>query len=217
MVRNIATMTLQPDGTIEVKLKKELTGESEVILRSHFKSMKPTEREENLTNQLNKFGQGVKLIKMNVENLESIEKPLLYSYEYSLSSYPREIADLSVFKIPGFLESLKFNEASLATRAYPIEYDSTSATVYQGVLTLPGLYKIRTVPDPLKIENPVFQFSGSYEKLDDRTLKYSGSMRFIAKKVPLEAYASFKEDLNRIERFARERIFLSKVRLGDVK
>jgi len=216
--KSVSSITLTIDGTINVKTRKIFTGETEASVRIGMKSMKPTERIEFLTNQINSFGQGVKLLDFKIENLDDIEKPLFMTYEYTLSSYPREIANLAVLKVPGFLESLKFPEVALASRSYPIQYETTWAREEEGTFSVPEPWKIRSVPESLNIDNSFFKFKGEYRKKDCRTFEYLGSFSLISKKVPLSCYSSFQEDLNKIERFAKERIFLERdIDSGNLK
>jgi transglutaminase-like putative cysteine protease len=207
MSHKIATLTLKTDGSIEVQAEKRLTGESEFLHRATFKSMKPTERSEMMLSAINSFGQGAKLLKFDLSNLEDVEKPLGMRFEYSLSSYPRRVADLTVFRIPGMLDGLAFPEAALASRTFPIEYESTAAHLEEGTLFLPPTMKLRSVPDTVRIKNPFFEFEGRYERVGETGLKYRASFRRIDKKVPLAAYEMYKADVERIQQFARQRVF----------
>jgi len=121
--------------------------------------------------------------------------------------YPRQVADLAVFKIPGFLEGLTFSEAAMASRTYPIEYESTTAHLEEGILQLPESMRLRSAPDALTIKNPFFEFDGSYERVGDTALKFRATFRRIEKKVPLSGYETFKADVDRIRQFARQRVF----------
>ncbi|MBI3038883.1 DUF3857 and transglutaminase domain-containing protein [bacterium] len=126
-----SSMTLSLDGTIHVKSEKKYKGEMEAGARASMKAMKPAEREKFLSGRINGYAPSANLLNFSFENLEDIEKPYSYSFQYEITRYPREIADLMVFKVPGCLETLSFPEAAFASRSFPIEYESLMKIPYR--------------------------------------------------------------------------------------
>jgi len=210
----ISSMTLKLDGTLAASSIKKYTGESEAVARAIMKSKKPLEREKLLCDRINDYGKGATLIKFDFQNLEDIEKPYSYTFDYQISSYPREISDLMIFKIPGYLETLRFQEVAVASRSYPIEYDGTMMNVEEGSISFPQGIKIRSVPDNMEIKNDFLQFEGKFERVGDNLLKYKASFSRTAKLVPLNTFIKYKSDLEKIERFSQKRIFLVKEQQG---
>jgi len=79
-----------------------------------------------------------------------------------------------------------------------------------GTLTLAPEFKIRSLPDPLEINTKYFSFKGRIERAGDHAIKYLTCFKRLAKQIPLSDYAKFKQDVDKIKRFARERIFLTR-------
>ncbi|MBF0547360.1 MAG: DUF3857 and transglutaminase domain-containing protein [Candidatus Riflebacteria bacterium] len=203
-------IVLSLDGTIKVKIEKRSTGEMEAGSRGYLKSLKPEEREKFYSQRINGYGKGAKLLSLKLQNLEDVEKEFWYTLSYEIPSYPREIADLMVFPVPGFLNGLTFPEAGFATRTYPIEYESTWKDVEEGKIELDNGLEIRSLPEPEKIDGKFFTFEGKFEKIGTSTISFRAVFESHAKRVPLADYETFKADVKRIQKFARERIFLSK-------
>ncbi len=214
MVRWISSLSLRLDGTLVGTSKKIYTGELEVISRATWKSVKPSEREQRLSQRVNGYSKGAVLDNASFTNLEAIEKPFEYEYSFTIPSYPREIADLLIVPIPGFLKSFSFPEAALATRAFDIEYDSTEALFEEGSLAIPPELSIRSLPQPLVLKTPAFDFSAEFSKGPGDRVDYKVSYRRRQKRVPREAYPEFKAAIARIQAYSRQMVFLKRVPQG---
>lgn len=206
----ISTMTLALDGTLSVFSRKEYSGETEADSRGAMKNLKPAEREKMLSSRINTYGEGSVLTSLETKNLEDVEKPYTYTFSYRIPSYSREIADLAVFKIPGLMDTVGFPETALATRSFPIEYDALEMDCQDGVLHIAPEYRIRSLPDPVNVITPYFSFEGRYDRDGEHEIAYKTVFKRLAKRVPLADYPKFKDDLDRIKRFGRGRIFLTR-------
>ncbi|RCK78400.1 MAG: putative cysteine protease [Candidatus Ozemobacter sibiricus] len=204
----ISTMTLALDGTLAVQTERFYSGDFEAGTRGFLKSMKPAERRTFFELRVNSFGQGAALDGLEIRNLEEIEQPLTIGLTYRLPAYARFIADLAIFAVPGFLESLEFPELGVASRSYPIEYESTASHFDEGSIAIPAGWRVRSLPPPLEISTPFFTFSGSFTETADRRIVYKGRFDRLAKVVPLAALAEFRAQVRRVEKFKKDRIFL---------
>ncbi len=210
----VSTLSLDLNGLLQAQTLKEYTGDFEAWARGSWKSIKEEERGLFLSRRINKYGKGAELATYSLNNLQDIEFPFSYSFSYRIPQYPREAADLMVFAIPGLLDYLTFPEAGLATRVYPIEYDSTEMQKEEGTITLADGLQIRSLPEPVQVDTPWFAFRGEYQRQGDRTISYVFEFRRLAKRVELKDYAEFKRQIDRVQKCSRERIFLVKTAQG---
>ena len=203
-----ATMSLALNGDLQVSLRKDYSGEMEAYTRGYMKSMKPEERKRFFTRRVNGYGRGATLIDLTMHNLEEIEKPYYYDQEYKIPDYPTPVSNLRIFRVPGLMEALSFPEAAMATRSFPIEYDSTEMQEEKGIISLEKGLKVRSLPEPVIEKNANFEFTGKYQQIDNQTIAFSMEFKRIGKLVKVEDFASFKAAVQKVEQFGRERIFL---------
>ena len=206
--RVVSTMSLDIGGTIAVHSERFFSGDREAGNRGFLKSMKPSEREKFFQGRVNSFGKGAVLENVELRNLDEVSKEMTIGLEYHISSYPRQIADLAIFQVPGFLEAMEFPEIALASRSYPIEYESTESHFDEGTISIPDGWRIRSLPEPLEIRNEFFAFSGSFKAVGERQIEYRGKFDRLAKRVPLSALSTLKNEVQRVEKFKNDRVFL---------
>ncbi len=206
--RIVSTMTLDLDMSLSVQTERFFSGDREAGTRGYLKSLKPAEREKFWQSRVNSFGKGAVLDSWEIRNLEEVEKPMTVSLTYRLPAYARQIADLAILSVPGFLEAIEFPELAIASRSYPIEYESTESHFDEGTITIPEGWQVRSLPEPLEIKSEFLSFSGAFTAAGGRAIAYRGRFDRLAKRVPLAALAAFRADVQRVERFKKDRIFL---------
>ncbi|HNV68896.1 MAG TPA: hypothetical protein PKO06_04300, partial [Candidatus Ozemobacteraceae bacterium] len=201
-------------GLLQAETTKRYAGDYEAWARASWKNIKEEERGLYLSQRINKYGKGAELATYTLVNLQDIEFPFSYSFQYRIPQYPREVADLMVFAVPGLLDYLTFPEAGLATRVYPIEYDTTEMQKDEGTVSLGEGLTIRSLPEPVRVDTPWFTFIGEYQREGDRAITYRFAFRRLAKRVELKDYPEFKRQIERVQKCARDRIFLMKATQG---
>lgn len=148
--------TLSPEGTLAGHIEWSLTGDSEMILRSIFHQLNPTQWAQALQEMSYRMGFAGKVSAIDISNPQDTSKPFRLAYDYTREKY----ADWDHLRIvPPFpLASLPAVDPKAAQ---PIELGDTVESTYNATITLPPDYAVET-PVPLRATSDAVDYQCSY-------------------------------------------------------
>ncbi|MBF0500557.1 MAG: DUF3857 domain-containing protein [Candidatus Riflebacteria bacterium] len=201
-------LILAADGSVKVDFKSECTGHSEANARGSSRNMKPEEYEKQIRASISE------LTPDYVLQIATHSDPLDFSSafharsSYTLNKIAPRSGKYMIFEIPFF--RMRFAEVSLAKRTYDIVYTTSSQRIDDITIKLPHGFRVKFIPEPLKIKTPYIDFESKYTQ-SGNDVKVFRKLSLPVRIVPVKDYEKHKEALERISRFTEERIFLEEI------
>jgi transglutaminase-like putative cysteine protease len=189
-------LTLQPDGKIKGTMTHYSTGYAAYEKRHAIKKFNSVdEYVESLDEKSPKF----KILKSEVTNVDSLDKPLSEQYEIEIKAYKKmEDADKLTFN-PFIDDYISSNPYKLTERTYPVDMGMPSNDRYTLTLHLPDGYTIENAPQDIGIAlpNQGGRFITSYQA-DGNSFTFSHIVQFSKPVYSPAEYPYLKELFNKI-------------------
>jgi hypothetical protein len=188
-------LTLQDDGKIKGTMITYSLGYEAFDKRKAIKKFNSVdEYVEDYDNQLKK----VKILKSDIRNLDSLDKPLIETYEIEISAFSDTENPRLAFN-PLIIDRITENPFKLAERTYPIDRGATYNERYVFTLRLPDKYMVETVPQNVALSMPLDggQFWVTYEKRENM-VTFSHIIQFNKPVYSTSEYPYLKEMFNKI-------------------
>ncbi len=197
-------LKIKADGSVNGSSKLITAGDYSVSYRG-FKYTKPIKRKHMLQGLVNGMYPGGKLLDYSFTGLEEMDGPVTISLNYTGPSYLKTAGDLRLFQLPGIGSSAR--AVSREDRTYPIQFGSTSWTEVHTTIKIPPEYKVRYLPEEIKLELPAVSYWSYYEQRDGAIYYFK---RNIIKKVeiPVADYQQYKEYREKIAQETDQQIIL---------
>lgn len=196
------------DGGITVSGRRELDGHLESVTRARNKSLKESEIKDRFKRQLNQTLPGVELKKLEYTDLMDLNKPVTETFEYSAPEAVIKAGDLILFAVPGY--EMKFSEASLEKRNYPIDYAYLTNTETAYEFKLPEGYKVKYLPAKIEVENKYLLYRAEFTKAGEDRVIFSDKLERKLRMVDPADYAAYKADIEKIKKFCGEKAVISR-------
>jgi hypothetical protein len=203
MVKQVE-LEIKSDGSVHGNSKLITSGSYSLSYRG-FKYTKPIKRKHMLQSLVNSMYPGGQLLEHSIAGLEDMEGPVTISISYTGPSYLKSAGDLKLFQLPGVGSSASV--VSREERTYPIQFSSTSWTEVQATIKIPPEYKVRYLPEEIKLELPYAAYWSYYEDRDGAIHYFE---RRIIKKtqIPVAHYQLYKEYREKIAQETDKQIIL---------
>lgn len=188
-------LTLQEDGKIKGTMINYSLGYEALDKRRAIKGYNSIdEYVDALDNRLKK----IKILKSEIQNLDSLDKPLVEKYEIEMDVY----SDLNKSRLtfnPFFLNRISENPFKLEERNYPVDRGAPSDDKFVMILRLPQQFTVETVPQNVALSMPTQggRFLVSYSPTDDG-ITFSHSTQFNRSVYSTDEYPYLKEMFNKI-------------------
>eukprot|EP01037_Dinobryon_pediforme_P007441 gene7441-7505_t len=141
-------LTLQNDGKFKGKIIRYSSGYSGYLKRKEIKKF------NSVDEYVDNLGlKKIKILKADISNLDSLDKPLGESYEVEMSAYDNMNSDRLIFT-PFFLNAIKTNPFKLAERDFPVDWGMPSDERYVINIHLPNQYAIEKIPEAVAFSMP---------------------------------------------------------------
>jgi len=204
---SITNMKISPDLSIDVSVKENLLGFSNMSWRYYLKYKKPIERKTLLENLINSISPGAKLLDYKLSPLENLNIPLEIQMNFVAPEYVKKEGTLLLFKIPG----IEMDTGSLgqSQRVYPIYYWSTLDMEDKVEITLPEGYKVKFLPEDFKLENKYASYFHHYWQ-EEGKIMYEREFVRAGLEIPPQDYLSYKKFREAISRELEKLIILEK-------
>ncbi len=162
MIKEVG-LKIKPDGSV-IGNSKLITSGSYSLGYRGLKFTKPIRRKYMLQGIVNSMYPGGKLIDYSITGLLDNNQPVSINMSYSGPSYLKSAGDLKLFQLPGVGRGASL--VSREKRIYPIQFGSTSWTETRVNIKLPAGYKVRYLPEEIKLELPYASYWSFYKEKD---------------------------------------------------
>ncbi|MDF2432772.1 MAG: hypothetical protein JWP44_2403 [Mucilaginibacter sp.] len=186
-------LTLQDNGKMKGTITRYSSGYSGYLKRKEIKKFNSVdEYVENTTIKR------VKILKSEIINLDSLDKPLGEVYEVEMNLYDNMNHDRLAFT-PFLLNAVTTNPFKLAERDFPVDWGMPSDERYIVNIHLPAQYAIENLPQGISfvMPNQSGRFSTAFEG-DQQNFTFSYVTHFNQSVYGPEEYPYLKELYNKI-------------------
>lgn len=133
--------TVNSDGTINGKIRHQLTDHNALNYRSNFAKRNQEEYLESLESKYN----AIEISDFAQDNLTTLDKPVVESHAF-LSKNDAEIIDGKIYIKPQLFLTESNNPFILETREYPIDYGFPFEEKYNINIEIPAGYTVASMP-----------------------------------------------------------------------
>jgi len=187
--------TLQDDGKVKGTLVHYSIGYDAYKKRKKIKEFNSVdEYVEDLAGKLQK----TKILKSEISNLDSLDKPLIEQYEVEINLYNNANSTRLAFN-PFFLDKIDTNPFKLAERSYPVDWGMPSEDTFILTMHLPAQYTVETAPQNINagLPNEGGRFLTNYDP-GDNSFTFSNAIKFNKSVYSPEEYPYLKAFYNKI-------------------
>lgn len=187
--------TLEPDGKIKGMLYTYSSGYS-----AYYKRMRLAEAgsAEAYVTQLDERMPDISILKHEILNIDSLDKPLVEGYEVSMDHFDKN--DFSkLFYNPNFINRISSNPFNLNERNYPVDMGAGTETRVSMIIKLPAAFKLSEPFKDMAIALP--ENGGRYQtftRLENNELSFSSLFQLNKAVYAPEEYLSLKEFYSKI-------------------
>lgn len=189
-------VTLQQDGKLKGTLTNYSSGYEAYKRRIAIKKFNSVdEYVENLNSRLAKW----KILKSEVNNVDSLDLPVTEKYEVEIDAYKKLDENNRLTFNPFFYNKLTVNPFKLTERSYPIDMGMPSEDRYSIIVHLPEQYIVETPPQntAIAIPNGGGKYITNYEP-GDNSFSFTYVTQFNKSIYGAEEYPYLKEFFNKI-------------------
>lgn len=203
-----STIDIAPDNSATISQTFRHTGTRSMYYRTAWKDKGQADREKEYLEMLSEDFSSVQLLKLDVENLDTLASDIRFSIVYKVPDFTIEAGNSLVFRVPKFDRFQPARGLSYESRKFPILFHPRADTIIEvSDVVVRGPYDIDTQNIEVALNHPVFSYS-----TNRRIVPGSVSMtrrviynRYYA--LP-EEYETFREHYNRVVREDRRYVLL---------
>ncbi|GAB3905916.1 transglutaminase domain-containing protein [Mucilaginibacter boryungensis] len=188
-------LTLQDDGKIKGTMINYSTGYEALDKRAAIKKFNSVdEYVEDFDNKLKK----IKILKSEVRNLDSLDKPLMEKYDIEIDAY-KDLNNNRISFNPFFIDYITENPFKLQDRTYPIDRGALFDDRFMLTLHIPQQLMVESLPQEVGLTMPLNggRFLVNYVKTDDG-VQFSHVTQFNKSVYSTSEYPYLKEMFNKI-------------------
>lgn len=156
----IVIATINNDGALDGKLRRQLTDYYAYLHRINYGGVKEDSYLERLEKSLN----DIEVSEYKVDNLKSIGLPLTESFAFKDDNSVEIIGD-KMYISPFFFFSQSTNPFNSQTRTYPVDFNFPFKDSYNFSIKIPEGYEVEYLPSPIQVgmikDYGVFKFNVS--------------------------------------------------------
>jgi len=194
---SVQEIALKADGTGDAVEKNAYTGEYEAVIRGFWRSVAPALRAHMMQQYLQRRCPGAACTGFELSDADDLAKPLTLEIRYRIPVAATRARDLYIFSPPAFAHD--FPEASLQTRKFPIERQTTQEMRTSVKVACPPGFALVGLPEPLAIHGKHLWFEGRVEAAPDgKQLTISQTLKYLGRLVPPEDYAEYRSQATKI-------------------
>ncbi len=199
--------TLQDDGKVKGTLVHYSIGYEAYKKRKKIKKFNSV---DEYVEDLNEKMQKTKILKSEINNLDSLELPLEERYEIEMNLYDKVNSNRLSFN-PFFLDKTDTNPFKLTERLYPVDWGMPSEDTFILTMHLPANYTIEAPPQLMNISLPINggKFLTGYEPAD-KSFTFSNLIQFNKSVYSTQEYPYLKELYNKIIQSEKAEIVFKK-------
>ncbi len=189
-------LTMQDDGKMKGTITRYSIGYSSYLKRQEIKKFNTTD--EYLEHVGEESGSGIKILKSNVTNIDSLDNAIAETFQVEINSTDK--MNNGRFGInPFLLDRIKTNPFKLAQRDYPVDMGMPTEEHYIVNIHLPAQYTLENQPQPIAfgLPNQGGRFMTAFQS-DNNTFTFSYVTQINKSVYGPEEYPYLKELYNKI-------------------
>lgn len=219
--RNMGNIVARSEVNEEGDLKSRVTitgnGFYDEVLRSNMRRKSPQERRIYWQEKLQGIFPGAVLLKFSVspQPVTDLYRPIKIVLEYEAPGYGYHAGDFFVFSSPlssgklAILSHYFFRNAKLPQRRYPLDLWTTFGSAEEETLFFPTSYRVRALPDSVKVDHPKLSYGMSFIEGEDRVI-YRKELLIGEPQVPPQDYPVLRDILKASSRSAQGSVVLER-------
>lgn len=210
-VRRDMRVKIFADNSVELSKVTTKTGALAATMRSYYRDQAQSVLEKSLVETLTDDYPGLKLIKFDIDNLDEINSPIHYTYEYTVPDYVSEVGSFKFLKIPWTDRLITDKALSYEEREYPYNLWPGADTLSEDMeIVLPPGYEPLALGDNVNISCDIADYSLTFVHEGDII---RGRRELIYKKpvVSPEEYGAFRAFYNQALKADKRQVLLKAV------
>ncbi|MCA9732318.1 MAG: DUF3857 domain-containing protein [Deferribacteres bacterium] len=197
-IERTTQITLREDNSILVTSEVLRSGSITASIRRAYREKTLEEREKSMAATLANDFPNVKLLQLNVGDLQELNADVHYSYTFEVPNYANEAGQFKFMQIP-WADKLK-SDRGLAydKRTYAYQFWPWADVFEQELeLTLPAGYSLVDVPKKVEMSSPIADFSLTFEYTDGvlKAVRKLEQKKGIIEPQEYEAFRKFYNDV----------------------
>jgi hypothetical protein len=188
-------LTLQDDGKMKGTMISYSAGYEAFDKRGAIKKFNSVdEYVEDFDNKLKK----IKILKSEIQNLDSLDKPLMEKYDIEIDAY-KDLNNSRISFNPFFIDRITENPFKLQDRTYPIDRGAMYDDKFMLTLHIPQQLAVESLPQDIGLTMPLQggRFLVNYTKTEDG-IQFSHITQFNKSVYSIAEYPYLKELFNKI-------------------
>jgi len=200
-------VTIQPDGTFDVRETWRLAGQGAVQMRG-LKVMKDAERQRYFQQQAASISPKSELVSYHLSDLNDLSQPVEVQMHYRLFDYAVRAGDkLMVFHLPG----LRYSARSVGkpTRVHALDWTIRAHSANHYTIHLPEGLKVRYLTPDIRLDNRVLAYRATCRR-QGNTITFDDELRREPVAAPASDYAEYKAGVEATAKLAKEWIVVER-------
>jgi len=200
------SIILNKDNTGQVASYTEYSGDQEAGIRGYFISLKEKEIESLLRSIISRDYPGSLLNSYEYGKPDDYTKNLYLKMSYIANNITKKTGDFLIMELP---ISYNFDNVTLKARKYPLVYSTTSGKINKIKIKLPEGYRIKDLPEPVKITNKYFSYQAGY-KITEGEIYFEDNYKRNGIKITAADYPEFRKDILKLDYYTKTPIVFDK-------
>jgi len=209
--RSLASMKLDlaPDGGLSGMVISQCTGFPDQMARRMLKDKTPQELEKFFQEAANRISQGTELVSDSLTDLKNLKTPVKVRLTFKSPEYAILEGEMILFEVPSNPLSFVGVFPTLPFRKYDMIIPSPVTIEEKTTIKIPPGYRVAHLPEELKIDKPVGEFSLSCQQ-KGREVVYTRKFTLKTKKVERGRYRGLKSMYDKLAKPQTRLIILEK-------
>lgn len=208
MRKYIINVKLEENGEAFVEYKSNYTGDWEAWIRGFWAGIPEAEWEDQINNMISEDYPSTELIEYAIENPDDLDKQFGLSWKYKIDELPFFAKDLVIFRIPD-LRRYTFDEVTYQDRNFDIVYETSYCVSHSAEVKIPQGFTVKYIPSKVSLNSPYGSYFAEY-RVKNNTIFFDDSYERTKRIVPVNDYENYKDFLNKITEYSRNRIILQR-------
>lgn len=195
-------LEIDEEGTLFVHYQSFYVGNYETDLRYYWTYFtREEDRRIRFENMVKNESPDAELVSYELINVDDISRQLSLKITYRIPNYVKFAGPVAVFNLPEVGRRLSFDEVSLASREYPMQYYTSEAIAHHVALRLPESWQVDYLPEGLNLDIPEVSYQAAYSEEEGNLIRFEDYFSRPERIIPAESYLEYKETLNSITSF----------------
>ena len=194
---------LKEDGRLVMKGREEFHGARAAELRQQLQE--EDTRKRLLERQLGQVFPGVRIRNLEVSNIDALEKPVWYQYQFEVPKYGQRNGQRWLIPVALYQHEVSKAYAQLTARQHPVRVKHAWETNNVIEYRLPKGAKLARVPEGISIDTPYISLKQTIRRVDNG-FETNDTVTLKQREIPPEAYVEFRRACLAIDRAMNRKV-----------